>query len=184
MDATVDRSFEKLILNLDDLVGLYRQLLDLARKEKQYLIDADTERILEVNTQKDVVLQKVKLADTLRFKHAKELCLKIGADNENPRLLEIAQRLHGPKGDKLHNFHSTLEMVIKRIIEINKDNEELAKKAKARFEELIFANPNKLVKVECGDFDKYGRILVTVWNNVNEKYTKFFNNYDTHKLSK
>jgi len=129
MDATVDRSFEKLILNLDDLVGLYRQLLDLARKEKQYLIDADTERILEVNTQKDVVLQKVKLADTLRFKHAKELCLKIGADNENPRLLEIAQRLHGPKGDKLHNFHSTLEMVIKRIIEINKENEELAQKA-------------------------------------------------------
>lgn len=129
MDATVDRSFEKLILNLDDLVGLYRQLLDLARKEKQYLIDADTERILEVNTQKDAVLQKVKLADTLRYKHAKELCLKIGADNENPRLLEIAQRLHGPKGDKLHNFHSTLEMIIKRIVEINKDNEELAQKA-------------------------------------------------------
>lgn len=129
MDATVDRSFEKLILNLDDLVGLYRQLLDLARKEKQYLIDADSERILEVNNQKDAVLQKVKLADTLRFKHAKELCLKIGADNENPRLLEIAQRLHGPKGDKLHNFHSTLEMVIKRIIEINKENEDLAQKA-------------------------------------------------------
>jgi flagellar biosynthesis/type III secretory pathway chaperone len=129
MDATVDRSFEKLILNLDDLVGLYRQLLDLARKEKQYLIDADTERILEVNTQKDAVLQKVKLADTLRYKHAKELCLKIGADNENPRLLEIAQRLHGPKGDKLHNFHSTLEMIIKRIVEINKENEELAQKA-------------------------------------------------------
>ncbi|OYZ23469.1 MAG: flagellar protein FlgN [Bdellovibrio sp. 28-41-41] len=129
MDATVDRSFEKLILNLDDLVGLYRQLLDLARKEKQYLIDADTERILEVNTQKDAVLQKVKLADTLRYKHAKELCLKIGADNENPRLLEIAQRLHGPKGDKLHNFHSTLEMIIKRIVEINKDNEALAQKA-------------------------------------------------------
>lgn len=129
MDATVDRSYDKLIQNLDDLVGLYRQLLELARKEKQYLIESDTERILEVNSQKDAVLQKVKLADTLRFKHAKELCMKIGADNENPRLLEIAQRLHGPKGDKLHNFHSTLEMVIKRIIEINKENEELAQKA-------------------------------------------------------
>lgn len=129
MDATVDRSFDKLIQNLDDLVGLYRQLLDLARKEKQYLIEADTDRLLEVNSQKDTVLQKVKLADTLRFKHAKELCVKIGADFENPRLLEIAQRLHGPKGDQLHNFHSTLEMVIKRIIEINKDNEELAQKA-------------------------------------------------------
>jgi flagellar biosynthesis/type III secretory pathway chaperone len=130
MDASiVDRSFEKLIQNLDDLVGLYRQLLDLARKEKQFLIEANSDRILEINSQKEIVLQKVKLADTLRFKHAKELCAKIGADSENPRLLEIAQRLHGPKGDQLHNFHSTLELVIKRIIEINRDNEELAQKA-------------------------------------------------------
>lgn len=130
MDAiTVDRTFDKLIQNLDDLVGLYRQLLDLARKEKQFLIETNTERILEVNTQKEIVLQKVKLADTLRYKHAKELCIKIGADSESPRLLEIAQKLHGPKGDMLHNFHSTLELVIKRIIVINKENEELATKA-------------------------------------------------------
>lgn len=125
----IDRAHDKLIQNLDDLVGLYRQLLDLARKEKQYLIDADADRLLEVNAQKETVLQKVKLADTLRFKHAKELCIKIGADSENPRLLEIAQKLHGPKGDQLHAFHKTLEVVIKRIIEINKDNEELANKA-------------------------------------------------------
>ena len=52
----------------------------------------------------------------------------------------------------------------------NRDKEkELAKKAKERFEELIFANPDQVVKIECGDFDKYGRILVTVWNNINEK---------------
>lgn len=128
-ESAVDRAYEKLILNLDDLVGLYRQLLDLARKEKQFLIDANSDRIIEVNTQKEIVLQKVKLADTLRFKHAKELCEKIKADAENPRLLEIAQKLQGPRGDQLRNFHSTLELVIKRIIEINRDNEALAQKA-------------------------------------------------------
>ena len=105
------------------------QLLDLARKEKQFLIEANTDRLVECNSQKDIVLQKIKIADTLRFKHAKELCEKIGADSENPRLLEIAQRLHGPKGDQLHNFHSTLELVIKRIIELNRENEQLARKA-------------------------------------------------------
>ena len=129
MDATVDRSFEKLIQNLDDLVGLYRQLLDLARKEKQFLIEAQSDRILEINSQKEIVLQKIKLADTLRFKHAKELSVKVKADSESPRLLELAQKLHGPMGDQLYNFHSTLELIIKRIIEINKDNEELAQKA-------------------------------------------------------
>ena len=46
----------------------------------------------------------------------------------------------------------------------NRDKEkEMAKASKARFEQLITAGPNGLIKVECGDFDKYGRILVTVW---------------------
>jgi endonuclease YncB( thermonuclease family) len=46
----------------------------------------------------------------------------------------------------------------------NRDKEkELAKAAKARFTELVSSGPDGLVKVECGDFDKYGRILVTVW---------------------
>ena len=47
---------------------------------------------------------------------------------------------------------------------LNRDKEkELAKLAKARLEELLTANAsNGLVKVICGDFDKYGRILVTV----------------------
>lgn len=129
IEATIDRSYDKLIQNLDDLVGLYRQLLDLARKEKQSLIEAHSDRIIEINAQKEIVLQKIKLTDTLRFKHAKELCEKVKADAENPRLLELAQKLHGPRGDQLYNFHSTLELVIKRIIEINRDNEDLAQKA-------------------------------------------------------
>jgi endonuclease YncB( thermonuclease family) len=52
----------------------------------------------------------------------------------------------------------------------NRDKEkELAQAAKERFTKLLNANPNGLVKVECGEFDKYGRILVTVWNDVDTK---------------
>ena len=128
MDAVKEKAFEKLVLNLDELVKLYRHLLDLTRKEKEALIEADSEKILELNKQKETHLQKIKLADTLRFKHAKELCVMIKADAENPRLLEIAQKLQGQMGDHLRNLHKTLDMVISRIIEINKDNEELAQR--------------------------------------------------------
>ena len=31
------------------------------------------------------------------------------------------------------------------------------------------AHPSKLIKIECLDFDKYGRILIKAYNNVNEK---------------
>jgi endonuclease YncB( thermonuclease family) len=52
----------------------------------------------------------------------------------------------------------------------NRDQEiELAIKAKNRFIELLEKNPNKLIKIECFDFDKYGRILVKIYNNIDNE---------------
>ena len=46
---------------------------------------------------------------------------------------------------------------------------ELAYAAKQRMIELVEAHPSKLIKIQCLKFDKYGRILIKAWNNVNEK---------------
>ena len=35
--------------------------------------------------------------------------------------------------------------------------------------ELVEAHPSKLIKIECLEFDKYGRILIKAYNNVNDK---------------
>ena len=52
----------------------------------------------------------------------------------------------------------------------NRDHEKkLAYSAKNRIIELLEAHPSKLIKIECLDFDKYGRILIKAYNNVNEK---------------
>jgi endonuclease YncB( thermonuclease family) len=52
----------------------------------------------------------------------------------------------------------------------NRINEkELAIKSKNRFEELLNKHPNKIIKIECFDFDKYGRLLIKVWNMVDTK---------------
>jgi endonuclease YncB( thermonuclease family) len=52
----------------------------------------------------------------------------------------------------------------------NREKEiEMAKLAKRRFQELLLKNPNGRVRVLCHKFDKYGRILVEVWNDVDEK---------------
>lgn len=51
----------------------------------------------------------------------------------------------------------------------NRENEKkLALEAKNRFIELLNKNDTKLVKVECLNFDKYGRLLVKVYNNIDE----------------
>jgi endonuclease YncB( thermonuclease family) len=45
----------------------------------------------------------------------------------------------------------------------------LALAAKTRFTELVNKHPDRIVKMDCSDFDKYGRLLVTLWNGVDEK---------------
>ncbi len=49
----------------------------------------------------------------------------------------------------------------------NREKEvDAAKSAKIRFIELLQKNPQKIIKIECFNFDKYGRILVNIWNMV------------------
>ncbi len=43
---------------------------------------------------------------------------------------------------------------------------EAAKKAKARFTELLDKSKDNIIEVECFEFDKYGRILVNVYNGI------------------
>lgn len=116
------RLFEKLSHNLDEMITLYRALLDTVRKEKDFLLNTDIEKLNENNTLKEQILYKIKSIDGLRLNYASELAQLAGADHREPRLLEIAQKMGGAEGDRLRTFHSALEMLTKRVMEINKDN--------------------------------------------------------------
>ncbi len=130
MDATVERAFHKLEANLEELTKIYRSLLDIVRKEKELLLKADREALDESNKLKEELLFKLRAQDSLRSRYAMELATMVGADIENPRLLELAQKLAGtPAADRLRTQHAALDILIKRITEINKDNEEYAKSA-------------------------------------------------------
>lgn len=130
MDATVERAFQKLEANLEELTKIYRSLLDIVRKEKEILLRADREALDESNKLKEELLFKLRAQDSLRSRYAMELATLIGADVENPRLLELAQKMAGsPAADRLRTQHAALDILIKRITEINKDNEEYAKSA-------------------------------------------------------
>lgn len=130
MDATIERAFHKLEANLEELTKIYRSLLDIVRKEKELLLKADREALDESNKLKEELLFKLRAQDSLRSRYAMDLATLVGADIENPRLLELAQKLAGsPAADRLRTQHSALDILIKRITEINKENEEYAKSA-------------------------------------------------------
>lgn len=114
--------FDKLVNNLEDLTKQYRNLLDCVRKEKEFLIKTDIENLTENNTLKEQILLKIKSLDALRANYATELAQVIGADHREPRLLDIAQKIGGASGDRLRTIHSTLEILTKRLVDLNKDN--------------------------------------------------------------
>lgn len=130
MDTTVERAFQKLESNLEELTKIYRSLLDIVRKEKELLLNADRNALEESNKLKEELLFKLRAQDSLRSRYAMDLAGLIGADIENPRLLELAQKMAGsPAADRLRTQHSALDMLIKRITVINKENEEYANSA-------------------------------------------------------
>lgn len=115
-------AYEKMIANLDDMLKNYRQLLDLVRKEKDLLITSNIDQLNENNNTKEQVIIKIKALDATRINYASELAHFAQADTAQPRLLEIAQKMGGAEGEKLRTMHAALEMVIKRLSEINKGN--------------------------------------------------------------
>lgn len=129
-DQRIESAYSKLVMNLDDMTKSYRALLDLVRKEKEFLLAADLEKIQETNLNKETILFKVRALDVARERHAKDLAAHVGGDVENPRLLELAQKLSGTdKGESLRQMHSTLELLVRRASELNRENEGYANAA-------------------------------------------------------
>lgn len=124
-----DKAFEKLLGNLEELTKQYRALLDCVRKEKDLLIGAEIEKLNENNAHKDQLLLKIRSLDGLRVNYATELAQIVGADTVQPRLLELAQKLGGAQGERLRSLHSTLEIVITRLNDLNKNNAQYAESA-------------------------------------------------------
>lgn len=118
-------TFKNLEGVLEDEIRVYRSLLDLVRKEKDILIAAKISELEENNKAKEAFIFRIKALEKLRERYARELATKVGAPAETPRLLEIANRMQDPEAAKLRAIHSTLDLLIKRIKEINSSNEDL-----------------------------------------------------------
>ncbi len=130
MDASQEKSYNKLVQNLEELTKLYRQLLDVVRKEKEYLVAADIENLDLINGEKEQLLAKIRSQDAARDRYAKEFANQIGGDAQNPRLIDFAKILTGTDAEKrLRTLHSMLEMVVGRVTTLNKENETYAKSA-------------------------------------------------------
>lgn len=67
------------------------------------------------------------------------------------------------------NGYDSPEMKPLKTIPQRNEIIEKAKQARNKFIELVSKHPSNLVLLKCDKFDKYGRILATVFNGVDEE---------------
>lgn len=124
-----EKIYQQLISCLDDIIKAYSLLIENLHNERDILISTDIEKLNESNQTKETILMKLATLENIRIKIAKDLAQIIGANFEAPRLLEIAAKLPPAFGTKLRDQHSVLDLQVRRVNEINRDNEELVRSA-------------------------------------------------------
>ncbi|MCB9024957.1 MAG: flagellar protein FlgN [Bdellovibrionaceae bacterium] len=121
--------FEQLVDNLERVVKVYRSLLLVVRQEKDILISANLDDLNENNKTKESVLMQSRSLEKERLEILKNLIEQEKIENKNVSLLELANHLQGVQGEKLRNLNAVLELLIKRVRDINSQNETLIQSA-------------------------------------------------------
>ena len=129
MNQEHSASFRKLKDSLEKLVKHYRVLLDQLRREKDLLTENAAEELVTLNSEKEVLLGKISQTENLRKRQTMELASALKVSEQNPRLMELASLLPDAEAEKLRTIHSTLDLLLKRVVEINTVNSRLATSA-------------------------------------------------------
>ncbi len=129
MDQKSEEIYSSLLECLDSLVKVYRSLLEIVRKEKDILVSSKLDDLNDNNKAKDAMLVRIRSLENTRMKVARDLAQAVGGDVDSPRLLDIAVRVDADRSQKLRNMHSVLDLLVRRVSEVNKQNEELVRSA-------------------------------------------------------
>lgn len=114
---------------LEEQIKVYRHLLEVVRKEKEILVSANLDDLNENNKLKEAMLLKIRSMENDRIKSATALCEALGLPSDRPRLLEMAKYIPDAHADKLRSLHSVLELLLKRVQDFNRNNEQLVQSA-------------------------------------------------------
>lgn len=132
MDQSISNQakyYNQLVDCINGLIKVYRLLLDNIAAEKEILIKVDLQGLADSNKAKESILLKLGTLENIRIKTTTELGRALGMQNLPPRLLEIAAVLKGTEAQTLRDQHSVLDLLVKRVNELNKENEALVQSA-------------------------------------------------------
>lgn len=129
MSQLITVAQSEILTTIEEQVRLYRALLETVRREKEILISSNLDELNDNNRAKEAILLKLQSLEETRIGQASVLAAELKLDPGAPRLLDLARHCGGEVGDRLRNFHSVLEILLKRVQELNKENEGLVQAA-------------------------------------------------------
>lgn len=129
----------KLLENLRELVGHYRELLEIIRQEKEALVEADLKLIHELTQKKEYYLELVRLSENKRIELISNFFQ--GRRTAEPRrnLSELIKILQGEDlktANDLSHLFATLGILIRRAKEQNDYVQQLLNKSIGHIENM------------------------------------------------
>lgn len=119
---------EKILLILQKLIGLHRQLHEVCRTERQALVDADTKVIQESIHAKELVIESIKQEEAKRIRISTEIALDLRRPLKDMTLSNLIMETEptNPKlAEQLRSAMNALVILIDRAKKLNDSNKEL-----------------------------------------------------------
>lgn len=126
-----------LIDNLNHQLGLYRQLIDLLRDEREHLIAVRTKEIREATYSKEAILDEIQRAEFQRKKWTKSAAHILNMSEKELTMEIISLKLGAANNQQnLANLKSSLVLLITKAREMNSENLKLVHAALKDVQEM------------------------------------------------
>lgn len=118
---------EELIVVLGDERDIYQSLIPISRRKTEILVKGDLEELRRVTEEEQVLLDQVYAIDQKREKVITNMGIVLNKDPKDLDLATLAKLMAKQPGEKkkLSEFHDSLRMVMKQLVEANEKNKQL-----------------------------------------------------------
>jgi hypothetical protein len=137
-----EQDVRKVIQIMNQLVGCYRQLLEVVRLERDALANADRKSLQEQTLAKEGLIELARATEQNRYEACKLLLMsnrKKAALTDEPTLTQIIHQVQGTNltlAEQLRSVQQTLQFLVKRVGEQNGYNQRLVQKSVEHVERM------------------------------------------------
>ncbi len=124
---------------LQKLVGLYRQVAELLRRERISITNADLKGIQEATFEKEALVEQIRVAESIRQAGVVGVAYALRRPAAQLTLSEIAaviQSEHAQAAKAIRSLGAALSLLIRRSGELNSENRGLVEKSLEHFEQM------------------------------------------------